>query len=117
MTQLTQPGDYIAMIDEYSLREYDSGSVAVAMRFLIYKEWIKTKDGYGWQDREYGEHIDGSSFLVRKDGTINVDAKESLMAATNWDGQVKSIIDQTWKPWPCRITVDENSCVRLRVIY
>jgi len=108
MPQLNQTGDYIAMIDDYSIREYDSGSVAIAMRFVIYKEWVKAKDGFGWQDRENGEHIDGYSFIVKTDGTINNVAQQALMTATGWDGQIESVIDKRWKPWPCRITVEED---------
>ena len=111
MTHLSIPGDYIVMIDEYDLYENkNTGSVSAKMKFIVYKVWVKLEnDEFGWQDREYGEHIIGFSNLIKTDGTVNEEAQQALMIAANWDGQIESIIDQTWKPWPIRITIENQT--------
>lgn len=100
-------GDFRAEIREYGLQKKDSGSVGIRMKFQLTECW--NAEGEAWDDwRDHNVEAWGTSWIVKKDGTINQTAVESLIKNAGWDGDLASIVNNTWKPAPCQVSTEEN---------
>ena len=105
-TQVDRAGSFKATIEQYGLKEMDSGSVAVSLKAKLTDFW----DGQQWHDwREYEQEADGDIWVVKTDGTPNDKAIESLVRFAGWDGDFLSIIQETWTPTPCQLTIKSET--------
>lgn len=102
MQAANQEGTFNATIMEFGLKEMDSGSIAIAIRATLNEAW----DGTEWQPwDQYEVEAEGDVWVVKKDGTINQGAAESLMKYAGWDGNLESITDGSWQPTKCSVTI------------
>ena len=87
MQTLEWPGRYLAKPFEWWLREAASGAVGV---HVGYKVLGKHEDGE-WQDwREFGEYrVDGTVWIVKRDGTVNQIGVDQLRDVLGWDGRME----------------------------
>lgn len=105
MPVLDRPGIFRATITDYSLDEAKSGAVALACKFDLYQ---KLEANGEWRDWNYDQHIYGNTWLIKKDGTLNDKAQQAFMKASGWDGELESILDKSFHPWPVQIDVREE---------
>lgn len=95
-------GVFQGRILEYGLREFESGAVAITIRAALDTIW----DGEQWLDwKQYDMEAIGSLFIIKKDGTINTQAVESVIKAAGWDGSMNSVVHGTWQPTPCQFVI------------
>lgn len=129
--KLEMEGNFRALVTDFGLDEKESGAVAVNLRFEImemYSQaegktgsddpwyWYQAKDA-GLENAEvYGQFwiigkgeekkgSDGST--TREPGKVNDRTVQDLVKHLNWDGDIMSIVERSWKPNPmgCQITV------------
>jgi hypothetical protein len=109
MPACDRAGHFLAEIIEYGLQQAtdaQSKSVGVTFRVLLTQMW----DGEKWIDwRQYEMDAYGTSWIVKKDGTVNDRAVEDLCKHCGWDGALSSIAEFTWKATPCRVEVKEDT--------
>lgn len=115
MPMVDRKGIFRAEIVEYGLKEMESGSVAVSLRCKLTDMWDGEKF-LPWD--EYQQEIAGEVWIIKKDGSANEGAAESLMKHANWDASFSSVVNGTWQPTPIQITVEEETyknAVRLKL--
>ena len=109
MPHLNEVGDFLAVIRDYGIqtaKSEESEAVAITMRFEVFKDW--DLEAKAWKERGRGEVVFGSSWIIKRDGTVSEKAHKRLITAAGWDGTFDSIRDKSWKPWVVRVTVEEN---------
>lgn len=97
MRQLDRAGIFKAVLREWDIKAFStSSSVAVSIGFTITAEL----DGEQWADwSEYEEHsVFGDFFVLKKDGTVNQTTVDQLVAAIDWDGDLKCIAETPAPP-------------------
>jgi hypothetical protein len=105
MQACDRSGVFRIEIIEYGLKEMDSGSIAVAVRARLTQWW----DGAQWVDwAQYDMECSGDVWIVKKDGSTNDKAAESLMRHAGWDASLPAITEGTWKPSPCQAVVNQE---------
>lgn len=106
MQPVDRKGVFRAEIIEYGLKQMDSGSVAVSLRCKLLEMW----DGKEWQPwAQYEMEAKGDVWVIKKDGNANESAAESLMQHAGWDASFSSVINNTWQPTPCQVTIEEET--------
>lgn len=104
--EVDREGDFRAEIVEFGLRELDSKAVCVPIRAKITEFW----NGEAWDDwRQYDMHAGGDIWIGKKDGSANDKQIEALMRHAGWDGSLAALVDGSWHPTPCQITVKQDS--------
>lgn len=103
---MSQPVDregvFRGTISAYGLKEMESGAVAVAIKVTLSQMWT----GNEWCDwAQYEMEAEGDIWIVKKVGSINQAAAESLINYAGWDGSLLSILEETWQPKPCAVVV------------
>lgn len=98
-------GDFRGTIIEYGLREYESGSVAVAIVAQL-DELFSDDQWHPWG--EYQMEATGYIIIIKKDGSTNQKQIEALCQFAGWDGSITSIVQGQWKPTPCQFNIKEN---------
>lgn len=102
---IDREGTFQGLIVEFGLREYDTGSLAVAIRAKLDTHWNEDV----WEDwREFEFEASGFLYIIKKNGEPNNGQVESLVRFAGWDGTLKSISEGTWQPIPCQFTVKAN---------
>jgi hypothetical protein len=105
MQPVDRVGIFRAQIVEFGLNEAESGSVAINIRAHLTEWW----DGEKWVDwNPSQQECDGSLWVVKKDGSANEGAAESLMRHAGWDASFSSVVNGTWKPTPCQVEIRED---------
>jgi hypothetical protein len=116
-TPVDRAGSFKATIEEYGLKEMESGSVAISLKAKLTDFW----DGQQWHDwREYEQEAEGDVWVVKKDGTPNEKAIETLVKFAGWDGDFLSVIQGQWAPTPCQLTIkaeDYQNRTRLKIAF
>lgn len=90
MLKLDRPGIFKAKPFAWFVRNSEqSQSVSISIEFVI----LEQLDGTEWADwSQYEEHsIIGDFWVVKKDGSINVNAVENLVEAVGWDCNLTSV--------------------------
>jgi hypothetical protein len=106
MQPVDREGTFQAEIESFGLKEMESGSIAISIRANLTACW----SGEGWDSwSEYMMDAQGDLWIVKKDGTLNSPQVEALMKHAGWDGNLESIINETWKPTPCQVVVQKDS--------
>lgn len=100
MQSAIKEGSYRIKIVNYSLREAKSGAVGITLHAVITHE--PGPDGE-WEECDPGE-VEGTVWVIKKDGDANDRAVESLMNHAGWDGNLQSVSMRTWQPTPCSCT-------------
>lgn len=106
MPMIDREGTFKAQIQSYGLKEMETGSVAIAIRANLLACW----NGEGWDEDwvQYDMEAAGDIWVVKKDGTINKPAVDSLVKCCGWDANLESILNETWKPSGCQVVVKAN---------
>lgn len=116
-TPVDRAGSFKGVIEEYGLKEMESGSVAVSLKARLTEFW----DGQEWHDWcQYEQEAEGDVWVIKKDGKPNDKAIESLVKFAGWDGDFLSLIQQSWTPTPCQLTITSETyknVVRLKIAF
>lgn len=92
MTALDRPGIFKATIQSWCVRKAEnSKAVAISMEYVV----VSQLDGDKWEDwTQYDERyrIYGDTYVVKKDGKVNLSGVEQLAAALGWDGNLASVL-------------------------
>ncbi len=104
MSQVKQEGVYKARITDFGLIEADSGAVGVSIRTALYERWTPDQE---WEVCDL--EAEGTLWIVKKDGSANTPAVESLVNHAGWNGNVLSIFEHTWQPRACQVTVKADT--------
>lgn len=107
MNAIDREGVFRAIIEEYGLKQVDSGSVAVAIRCKL-TEWWDQANGLWMPWSEYEMEAEGDVWIVKKDGSVNEKAAESLMRHADWDGDIESIMSNKWQPTPIQVQINRD---------
>lgn len=117
MQQVDREGTFRAQITSYGLKEMDSGSVSVAIRAKL-TEWFSDGEWHPWVD--FDMEAEGDCWIIKKDGSVNEGQAKSLMQHAGWDGNVVSVVNETWQPTPCQVSVvrdDYQGKVRFKISF
>ena len=113
---LNQEGDFRVQITEYGVKEQKSGAVCISAQARVLDRWIAATDdmdGYWESWAQYQEmFVMGDFYIVlsREKGNKLNDAQiQGLVEHCGWNGSLLSVNDGTWKPIPCRVSVEENT--------
>ena len=102
---LDRAGNFRGRITSYELREHDSGTVGIAITVAIDDFW----NGESWEDwKQYEFECLGEIFVIKKDGSTNTKAVESLVQHAGWAGTFGSISSNTWQPKPISFSAESN---------
>lgn len=106
MPEVQQEGTFRGSITTFGLFEADSGATAVNITVAIEEVF----DGGEWFDwREHGLSVSGGLYVIKKDGTLNERAIESLVKHAGWNKSFESIVDGTWTPNPVQVVVKADT--------
>lgn len=96
-------GQFRADIIAYGLKEMESGAMSVSIRAKLTQFY----DGVEWLPwEEYGMEAEGDIWIVKKDnGGLNSNGVQSLVNHAGWDGNMESIVNETWQPSACQVAV------------
>jgi len=108
---MNQEGDFRVLIDEYGVKERESGAICISTRAKVLDRWIPAdgdQDGYWESWAEHDVVVYGDFYIIlsnAKGNKLNDKQIESLVAYCGWNGALPSIHDGSWKPTPCRASV------------
>lgn len=104
MNQCQTEGHYRVEIEEYGLREAQSGAIAISLKAKILECWCGDDGWVQWASKE--ETVDGDIWIVKKDGITTHDKSvESLAKYAGWDGDLGSVVTGKWQPIKCQVLV------------
>lgn len=102
---VSNKGEFRGQVLEYGLFEADSGSVGVNLKCSIEDIYHEEE----WADyREYDLEVEGTIWIVKKDGGLNESGVQSLVKHAGWDGMIEAITGQTWQPNGISFSVEPN---------
>jgi len=105
MNPVDREGTFRAEITEYGIREAESGSVGVTIRCKLTEWW----DGQQWLDwSSYDVEALGDVWIVKKDGSLNEPAAQSLIRHAGWDGNIDAIANSVWQPTKCAVAIQRE---------
>lgn len=107
MPEIDREGNFQVEITEYGLREMEAPSqaVCVPIKATITAAW----NGEAWEDwRAYQVEASGDIWIGKTDGKTNDKQIEALIKHAGWDGSLAALIDKTFKPTPCSVTVTKD---------
>ena len=99
-------GEFRGEILEYGLQKArDSQSVAVVIRARIHDQY--NFDAEAWESwREYVPYEGyGNIWIIKKDGTPNEGAIQSLVKFAGFSGELSDIVHKLWQPTPVRFSI------------
>ena len=110
-TPIDRPGTFRGRITEYGLVEASSDgnsrSQGVSIKAVLTAAW--NQENQDWDDwSEYDVEAAGVVNIVRRDGTVNQGGVESLIKYAGWNGNLESLIDDSWQPTDCQFTIKEE---------
>lgn len=100
-------GTFRAEILDYGVKKFESESVAIGLHVKLTELYsFENKEWHPWA--EYGQEAYGDVWVIKKDGTTNDRAAESLMRNAGWDGSLLTIAEGTWRPTPCQVVLKKE---------
>jgi hypothetical protein len=119
-TPVDREGTFRAEITEYGLSEMDSGSMAVKLKVKLLELWNKTE--CQWEQwAQYDMEAEGSVWIVKKNnGGLNQRAAESLINFAGWDGDLESLVNESWRPTKCAVVIASetyNNETKLKITF
>jgi hypothetical protein len=107
-TLIDRAGHFRGRIISHTLKDFDSGAVALQIDCALDEYW--NEDRAGWDDwAEYDVTAPGLVFLVKKDGTINDKQAKALMDFAGWDGSLDTLASGAWEPARCGFAIGEDT--------
>ena len=97
-------GHYRAKIVDFGLAEFDSGAVAINLKAHLLACRNEAEDDWDDISRSEIEAV-GQVWIIKKDGTPNETGLQSLVNHAGWNADLGSIIERTWQPMLCQVTV------------
>ena len=95
-------------IISYELGGSSSKAVPINVVARIDEYWDLAEQA--WKDcRSHEFEVGGALWVIKKDGSLNANQIEALAQHAGWDGDLTSIVHETWKPTPCAFTVQEDN--------
>ncbi len=104
-TACDREGNFKAEIVGYGVKEMESGSVSISLRARL-REWFSNGEWHPWE--EFDMEAEGDIWIVKKDGSANEPAVLSLANCCGWDGDLSSIVNETWQPTRCQVVVKKD---------
>jgi len=99
---IDREGIFRAAPVEVGLREFDSGAVAVSVRFGVLEHF----GAAGWEDwRQYQVEVYADLFVVKRDKTINEPIVRAMMLALGWNGSLADLAIPDIQLRPCQVDV------------
>lgn len=102
-------GNFRAVITSYGLKEMESGAVAVSIKASLTDFWDGT-EWFPW--KEYDVEAEGDVWIVKKNGDVNLGQAEALCRYAGWDGDMESIVQETWQPRPVTVAIQKDEYKR-----
>lgn len=102
MIPCDREGSFRATITAFGLKQMESGAISVAIKATLTELF---SDGVWHPWAEYEMEAEGDQWIVKRDGNLNQGAAEALIRHAGWDGNMESIVGETWQPTPCQVTV------------
>jgi len=112
---MNQEGNFRVLIDEYEIKERESGALCISTRAKVIDRWIpptNEADGYWEPWAEHDVVVYGDFYIVLSDAKankINDKHVKALVEYAGWNGALPSIEDNTWVPTPCRVSVEGDT--------
>ncbi len=105
---IDREGIFKAEITDFGLKQMESGAVGISVRVALTDIW--TRDTETWENwRDFDMIASGDIWVIKKDGQINQGAADSLLRHAEWDGNLESVANQTWKPTPVQVTIKSET--------
>jgi hypothetical protein len=102
-------GTFRARLIQPGLRKGKSPSKSLGVTFvaMLDEMWIADDEGGGhWEPwSQYDMQAEGTSWIVKADGTVNSKAAESLVSHAGWSGDLSDVVEGRWKATPCQVVV------------
>lgn len=116
---LDRPGNFQLECKDYTLAEFDSGSVNLVMQFRVLNCWDEESGQWiDWTKTEDGSPLDitveGMINLIKKKNTdgssggVNERQCEALMECCGWNGMISALQSKSWKPNNCQGLVKKD---------
>lgn len=119
MQPCDREGHFRAAITDAGLKEMESGAIAVAIKATLLECWDQNAQAWvPWA--EYEMEAEGDLWIVKKTGEINQGPAQSLIQFAGWDGNLESIINESWRPTECQVVVKRDEYEgksRLKISY
>lgn len=104
--EFDREGEFRGEIIDYGLQKArESESLSVALKVRILEAYnFETEQWDDWRAYEPYEGF-GNVWIIKKDGSPNQNAIESLVKFAGWSGDIAEIVHKQWKPTPIRFSV------------
>lgn len=117
--ELEREGDFQVECKDYTLAEFDSGSVSLGMTFRILNAWDADSETWtDWTKDGEGEPlevtVEGLFNLIKrktadgKSGGLNERQIDSLIECCGWNGSMTTLADKSWQPTNCQVNVKKE---------
>ncbi len=107
--EIDREGTFRGVINSYWIRDAKEGK-ATAVAFIGDLQEYYNEETEQWEDwRQYQYEGEGALWIIKKDGSLNNNAIESLVANCDWDGDLTSISQKTFNPTPCQFVVKSET--------
>jgi len=102
---IDRPGRFKAQPLDWTVDETGTNKL---LTFIVKFECVSWLYENEWHDAAYGE-ITGYFYLLKRDGTVNTHAVDSVKQAFGWDGRgVQSLHEGDWRNANVQLTVEEE---------
>lgn len=107
-TPVDREGTFRAEITEYGWSEMESGSKCVNLKVKLLEFYNKAEEE--WQPwAQYDMEAEGSIYVVNKKGETLEKAVKSLAEFAGWDGDIESLVNNSWQPTKCAVVIQPNT--------
>ncbi len=101
-------GSWRVEVTEYGLYKSDGGAWAITLKCHALEHYnTEKKQWENWTQYGYVQ-IEGSLWVIGKDGSLNDRKARSLVQSVGWNGNFESIEDGSWQPTRCQVTTELN---------
>lgn len=102
--EMDREGVFRGKITEYELKEFDSGSTAIALVCTTDEMW--DADSQTWIPwAEYDMEARGDIFIIGKGGKLLDNNIRDLNRYAGWDGNPMSVVNGEWNTLPIQFTI------------
>lgn len=117
-TPIDREGIFRGNVKSYRHVKGKSGAMGIELTCDV----LDYLDGGTWTDwAPHGFEAEGTVWYLKKNGSLNDRAVETLRDVLEWDGKIESVMDGSWKPPAIQFTVkweaDDKGRSRLKISY
>lgn len=108
---IDRAGNFRGVVIECSLYEAKAPSKSKSINIVVKLESMWDPDEQQWVDwLEYDVTAEGQVWVIKKDGTINTRAAESVINFAGWNGSLESIANGMFgkSAKPCQFSIEEE---------